>query len=121
MKKQSNPVVAALAATVAAGIANVIVPAAGQSTDRSTGDNHISTTVELGRNLYAHNCSHCHGPGMINAGTVIPDLRAFPDDQSRFVTTVKEGKNNRMPPWSQILNDDQIADLWAYVSSRRSK
>lgn len=121
MSKQCNRVVAALAAIVVAVVARGMLPAAAQSTAGSPTDNRAPTTIELGRALYAHNCSHCHGPGMINAGTVIPDLRVFPDDQTRFVTTVKEGKNNRMPPWSQILTDDQIADLWAYVASRRSK
>jgi len=24
-----------------------------------------------------------------------------------------------MPPWGDILSDDEITDLWAYVSSRR--
>ena len=57
---------------------------------------------------------------MLNAGTITPDLRRFPDDRQRFATTVKQGKNNRMPPWGDILNDDDIAELWAYVSSRRS-
>ena len=56
---------------------------------------------------------------MVNAGTVTPDLRSFPDDRTRFVTTVKQGKNNRMPPWGDILNEEQIADIWAFVSSRR--
>ena len=57
---------------------------------------------------------------MVNAGTIAPDLRAFPDDRARFVATVKQGKNDRMPPWGDLLSDDQIADLWAYVSSRRN-
>jgi mono/diheme cytochrome c family protein len=57
---------------------------------------------------------------MVNAGTVTPDLRRFPDDQTRFVTTVKQGKNNRMPPWGDLLSDDEIRELWAYVSSRRA-
>ena len=46
-------------------------------------------------------------------------LRAFPDDRTRFVTTVKNGKNNKMPPWGDILNDDEIGNLWAFISSRR--
>ncbi|MGC1662166.1 MAG: cytochrome c, partial [Bradyrhizobium sp.] len=25
-----------------------------------------------------------------------------------------------MPPWGDLLSDDDIANLWAYVSSRRS-
>lgn len=77
--------------------------------------------VEHGKAIYAEKCSHCHGPGMLNAGTITPDLRKFPDDHERFVTTVKQGKNNKMPPWGDILSDDDIANLWAYVSSRRSQ
>jgi mono/diheme cytochrome c family protein len=77
--------------------------------------------VDLGKAVFAEKCSHCHGPNMVNSGTITPDLRRFPDDNSRFVTTVKQGKNNKMPPWGDILNDDDIANLWAYVSSRRSQ
>ena len=76
--------------------------------------------IDQGKITFAQKCSHCHGPNMVNAGTVTPDLRAFPDDRERFFTTVKQGKNGRMPPWGDLLSDDQIADLWAYMSSRRN-
>lgn len=76
--------------------------------------------ADQGKVTYAKNCSHCHGPNMVNSGTITPDLRAFPDDKTRFVTTVKSGKNGRMPPWADILSDQEIADVWAFVSSRRT-
>jgi mono/diheme cytochrome c family protein len=75
--------------------------------------------VEQGKKTYAEKCSHCHGPNMINSGTITPDLRRFPDDRTRFFNTVKSGKNNKMPPWGDLLDDDQIAGLWAYISSQR--
>jgi len=78
------------------------------------------TQVDQGKMAYAQKCSHCHGPGMVNAGTIAPDLRRFPDDQERFLTTVKLGKNGRMPPWGDLLSDDQMMSLWAYVASRRN-
>lgn len=77
--------------------------------------------IDKGKAIFAEHCSHCHGFNMVNAGTITPDLRKFPDDRPRFVTTVKSGKNNRMPPWGDILSDDDIANLWAYVSSRRGQ
>jgi mono/diheme cytochrome c family protein len=77
--------------------------------------------TDLGKTIFAERCSHCHGFNMVNAGTIAPDLRKFPDDRQRFVTTVKQGKNNRMPPWGDVLGDDDIANLWAYVSSRRGQ
>ena len=77
--------------------------------------------IDLGKAIFAERCSHCHGPNMVNPGTITPDLRRFPDDHDRFVNTVKNGKNNRMPPWGDVLTDDDIAELWAYISSRRTQ
>src|SRR5258708_9650798 len=76
--------------------------------------------IDQGKVTFAQKCSHCHGPNMVNAGTIAPDLRKFPDDKERFFTTVKLGKNNKMPPWGDILSDDGLASLWAYMSSRRN-
>jgi cytochrome c55X len=106
------------AAQIAAAIVTTtllsLVPATAQQTVNAN-----QTLVENGKATYAEHCSHCHGPGLLNAGTVTPDLRKFPDDKARFFNTVKSGKNGRMPPWGNILNDDQIAGLWAYISSQR--
>jgi mono/diheme cytochrome c family protein len=113
---------AALAIVVMA-IAAVRPAAAQQATSEQANADAAyldQTRIDLGKAIYAEKCSHCHGPGMLNAGTITPDLRRFPDDRQRFATTIKQGKNNRMPPWGDILNDDDIAELWAYVSSRRS-
>jgi cytochrome c55X len=75
--------------------------------------------VESGKALYAQHCSHCHGFGMVNPGNVVPDLREFPsDDKQRFVDTVMHGKNNRMPPWGDILSSAEIDELWTYIQTR---
>jgi cytochrome c55X len=75
--------------------------------------------VQSGKALYAQHCSHCHGFGMVNAGNVVPDLREFPtDNKQRFVDTVTHGKNNRMPPWGDLLSPTEIDELWAYVRTR---
>jgi mono/diheme cytochrome c family protein len=114
-KRVSISTAASFAAVVVAAVANVRMPAAAQQ----SGTDGDQTMIDRGKVTYAQKCSHCHGPNMINAGTVTPDLRAFPDDKTRFVTTVRQGKNNRMPPWGDILSEDDIANLWAYISSRR--
>jgi len=75
--------------------------------------------IEQGKQSYAEHCSHCHGFNMVNSGTVVPDLRRFSGDKALFFTTVKNGRNNRMPPWGDLLSDDQIEGLWAYISSQR--
>jgi mono/diheme cytochrome c family protein len=104
-----------VAAVMVAAIAQVPIQAAAQQLTAAD-----PAEIDKGKITFAQKCSHCHGPNMVNAGTITPDLRQFPDDRPRFVTTVKSGKNNRMPPWGDLLSDDEIADLWAYVSSRRT-
>jgi cytochrome c55X len=105
----------AAVATVATANAQTAAPS-GAAEPTVGGDQAL---IDRGKATYAEKCSHCHGPGMLNAGTITPDLRRFPDDQARFLTTVKSGKNGKMPPWGDLLNDDQIGALWAYVSSQR--
>ena len=118
MTERVNLRTAAFYAAVAAAvsIAGMTIPVAAQQ-PTSGGD---QAQIDLGKRTYAQTCSHCHGPNMVNAGTITPDLRAFPDDRTRFVTTVKQGKNGRMPPWGDLLSEEQIAEIWAYVSSRRN-
>ena len=90
----------------------VAVPQQGESVDQDK--------IDQGKVTYAQKCRHCHGPNMVSGGTVAPDLRRFPDDKERFFKTVKLGKNGKMPPMGDLLNDEQIAMLWAFAISRRT-
>jgi mono/diheme cytochrome c family protein len=110
------------AAVVSVSIDSMTIPVAAQQP--ASGGDQTQTDpaqIDLGTRTYAQKCSHCHGPNMINAGTITPDLRRFPDDKERFFTTVKMGKNGKMPPWGDLLSEDEIAHLWAYISSRRDR
>jgi mono/diheme cytochrome c family protein len=107
---------AAIIAAVA--VLTVALAATVRAADDASG-NPVQAQIDHGKSTYAEKCSHCHGPNLMNSGTITPDLRAIPDDKTRFVTTVKNGKNNRMPPWGDVLNDEEIGNLWAFVSSRR--
>lgn len=105
------------AMTAAVAVLSVALAATVRADD--TTGNSMQAQIDHGKSTYASKCSHCHGPNLMNSGTITPDLRAIPDDKTRFVTTVKNGKNNKMPPWGDILSDDEIGNLWAFVSSRR--
>jgi mono/diheme cytochrome c family protein len=106
-----------LAAAAITASALTTTPAAAPQNDAGADQ----AQIDQGKVTFAQRCSHCHGFNMVNAGTIAPDLRRFPDDRERFFTTVKLGKNGRMPPWGDLLSDDQIACLWAYISSRRDR
>ena len=70
--------------------------------------------VQRGADIFARNCSPCHGPRMKDPESAF-DLRKFPHDQhDRFVNSVTHGKN-QMPPWGDLLKIEEIEALWAYV------
>jgi mono/diheme cytochrome c family protein len=72
--------------------------------------------AEKGKALYTHYCLRCHGLNMVSPGSVAYDLRQFPhDDKARFVRSVTEGKNGRMPQWGDMLKPQEIDEIWAYV------
>ena len=72
--------------------------------------------LKLGAELYARNCSACHGARMLDPEGAF-DLRKFPRDQrERFVTSVTKGKN-QMPPWGDVLKPEEIESLWLYVTT----
>ena len=115
-EKVSKRTAASFAAVAVVAMAWMAMPATAQQ-QTAISDQAL---IGPGKTTYAQKCSHCHGPNMVTAGTVAPDLRAFPDDNARFTTTVKHGKNN-MPPWKDILSDQEITEVWAFVSSRRKQ
>jgi mono/diheme cytochrome c family protein len=70
--------------------------------------------IATGAELYAVNCSPCHGARMQEPGAAF-NLRKFPPDQrERFVNSVTRGKN-QMPPWGDFFKPEQLEALWAYV------
>ena len=38
-------------------------------------ENAAHGQVDLGKTTFAQKCSHCHGPNMVNSGTVTPEDR----------------------------------------------
>jgi cytochrome c6 len=72
--------------------------------------------IATGAELYAVNCSPCHGARMQEPGAAF-NLRKFPPDQhERFVNSVTRGKS-QMPPWGDLFSPDQLEALWAYVTT----
>jgi len=75
--------------------------------------------VEAGRKLYKQACYKCHGENGISGG-IVPDVRKFKDkgDDAEFLKLVRDGRaGTAMPPWKEILNDDEIMEIIAYVRS----
>jgi cytochrome c55X len=102
----------AAVAVLALGLSAAADPAAEKGRD----DRLDPEQVQKGKQSYAAHCSHCHGFNMVSSGTVTYDLREFPRDQrERFFESVTNGKSNRMPPWGDVLTQDEIDDIWTYI------
>jgi mono/diheme cytochrome c family protein len=69
--------------------------------------------IKKGAATFAVYCAPCHGERMSNPELF--DLKTFPPDQrSRFINSVTNGKN-AMPPWRGQLKPEDIDALWSYV------
>ncbi len=98
----------AIASLVAAALA--CAPAAAQS----PAQNFAAGQLKTGAEIYARNCSPCHGARMLDPQGA-SDLRKFPrGERERFVNSVTRGKN-QMPPWGDLLKPEEVEALWAYV------
>ena len=76
--------------------------------------------IARGAEIFARNCSPCHGPRMQDPESAF-DLRTFPPgEHDRFVRSVTNGKN-QMPPWGDLLKGEEIEALWAYVTMGEKK
>ena len=81
-----------------------------------------ASQIERGREVYEQYCQTCHGPDMVNPGTVSADLRRFPPEaRNRFNDSVLNGKAPGMPSWRGLVTADELDLLWAYVLAGRGK
>ena len=110
------PVTMFLLAMAGTGLADSAAPAQAGA-DKSNPD--VNQQIAQGKELYHRMpCVRCHGGNCVQNSSAAFDLRTFPhDDKARFVNSVKNGKNGRMPPWGDVLKPEEIDQLWAYVQS----
>jgi mono/diheme cytochrome c family protein len=72
--------------------------------------------IGAGERVYNTYCQPCHGEDLVSTGQIFDLRRLKPEDRPRFDNSVRNGKN-QMPPWRDLLNDQQIDAIWAYIRS----
>ncbi len=98
-----------VASSIVVALSLLHAPAAGQEAQKFTPEQ-----ISAGAEIYAVNCSPCHGARLEGLGSAF-DLRKFPRDQrERFINSITRGKN-QMPPWGDFFKPEQLEALWAYV------
>src|SRR2546422_11773670 len=100
---------------VVASLATALAFAGGPARAQSPPvQNFAQEQLKTGSEIYARNCSPCHGARMLDPQGA-SDLRKFPrGERERFINSVTRGKN-QMPPWGDLLKPEEVEALWAYV------
>ena len=80
--------------------------------------------VEMGRNLYAHNCSTCHGSdarGAQGYPNLTDDHWIWGDSPAQIEHTVVQGRRAAMPGWGDALGEDGVTRTAVYVQKLAGK
>lgn len=82
--------------------------------------------IRVGTSAYNQNCARCHGLEAISGG-IAPDLRKLdldPDSDLFYYASVLAGKVRNgavyMPPFGEILSQEAIWAIKAYLETRRA-
>lgn len=74
--------------------------------------------VAIGRNLFANNCAACHGSDG-RGSTGFPNLTdadwLWGGDAETVRTSIAQGRVGIMAPWQEVLGDQGVGDVSAYV------
>ena len=78
----------------------------------------LLTNIGAGGSLYTRYCAICHGVGAISGGA-LPDVRhsAMIGSAEAFRSVVIDGAliDKGMPPWSEVLSDDDAEAIRAFI------
>jgi mono/diheme cytochrome c family protein len=97
--------------TIAVGAMILFVPTASAQDAASAPE---KARIEAGENVYNNNCQNCHGDRLVNTGQTFDLRRLTAGDRARFDTSVRNGRN-QMPPWKDVLSDEEIDQVWHYI------
>ncbi|MCQ4319066.1 cytochrome-c oxidase, cbb3-type subunit III [Stutzerimonas stutzeri] len=86
----------------------------------------INVDIEQGQKIFAANCVACHGPEgkgtqAMGAPNLTDNVWLYGSSFGQIQQTLRYGRNGRMPAQEQILGNDKVHLLAAYVYSLSQK
>ena len=76
--------------------------------------------MKMARRMFANNCAMCHGNDA-RGGYGFPNLTdndwLFGGSPEQIKTTITHGRTGQMPAWGNVVGDQGVRELSAYVSS----
>ncbi len=87
-----------------------------------SGQEHNAALAEEGAQIFQQNCTICHGPtgeGLISVGApnLTDDIWLYEGSKEGIVQSLRNGRANQMPAQKELLREDKIHVLSAYVYS----
>ena len=88
----------------------------------------IASAQDSGADVYRTNCILCHGEtgeadtpaGKTFKAASFNSADALKKSDAELTVIIKNGKD-KMPPWSDVLTDDQVKDVIAYIRTLKKK
>ena len=106
---------------MAAGIVAALLAGAGVTAAQEPGSAGATPVEYEGWRQYMVHCARCHGDDAVG-GLMAPDLRASLGrgavSEREFHAVVSAGRPPAMPAFGEVLRDEQIAAIVAYVTAR---
>ena len=104
--------------------------AAAEEKHREMRDRYLALPVEeiasdpkvrkMGMRMFANNCAQCHGAdakGSYGFPNLSDDDWIYGGNPDAIKASIANGRQAVMPPWGDILKDDGVAEVTAYVLS----
>lgn len=87
-----------------------------------SGQAHDATLADGGQQVYMETCSACHGANgegntLLGAPNLTDDIWLYSGTPSEIAHSIRSGRANMMPAQSELLREDKIHLLTAYVYS----
>lgn len=87
-----------------------------------SGQEHDAEAAALGQPLFAQNCAVCHGGNgkgnhAMGAPNLTDDIWLYEGSREEILHSLRKGRANQMPAQKDILREDKIHILAAYVYS----
>ena len=84
------------------------------------------TDLAAGKTIFQNNCTVCHGADgkgnlTLGAPNLTNNIWLYGSTQARVEYTIRRGRNGVMPPWKDILGEDKVHLVTAYVYSLTHK
>ena len=109
----------AIVATAAVGCSKAEAPAGGATLEGA----HAPGNVAAGKQTYNDSCKKCHGQdgtgsGGLTGGNFVGEKARLAKTDAELIEIIKEGKQGKigtMPAHKELLTDQQIRDVLAYI------